>query len=339
MSITTEIQRINGGKQDIRTLASKKNVNIPSTALIDSYASVLGAQWPDCTFNVNYDGDKIRGKTMKWNQVLGLTHPLTQTLSGVSIVNNGNGTWEFNGTATSSGTQNTGLTKNQQNHKYLMVIEQPNDFITYSSQNFGQTKSSIVITNTSANSSWYYIISFDGGVTFDHYKIALRIVDLTDMFGSGKEPITASEATASFAVRYALDHNVYDLGSLAYSFYKGTKLGEYDYIDTTNNKLVLGGAEVDISQMSLTRFLFGSNYLFYGTNNDQETNTTNVISADYQTAADITDIPDMSVTGNGGTGNNLWFRDDSCTTVEQFKTKNAGKKVYFKLATPVEIAL
>ncbi len=70
MSITTEIQRINGGKNAIRTLASKKNVNIPSTALIDSYASVLGTQWPDCTFNVNYDGDKIRGKTMRWNQLV-----------------------------------------------------------------------------------------------------------------------------------------------------------------------------------------------------------------------------------------------------------------------------
>ncbi len=363
MSVTTEIQRINGGKNAIRALASQKNVNIPSTALIDSYASILGAQWPDCTFNVNYDGDKIRGKTMKWNQLVKnslLKNNSEWTPSG-SVIEINDGVLSSTATGRYGGAVQTFNPSLYKKHKLLFVcegkIEQGDDDIHFGvCFNDGVSQADIpmptqanewqtlcVIRQISENSTSSFVTPIaklqdnrDSGWT----KRYMRFPFVFDLTNHNLEDITStSDPRIPFLIQWAKDHPAYDTGSLVYSFYKGTKLGEYDYIDTTNNKLVLGGAEVDISQMSLTRSLFGSNYLFYGTNNDQETNTINVISADYQSAADITDIPDMSVTGNGGTGKTLWFRDDSCTTVEQFKTKNADKKVYFKLATPTEIDL
>lgn len=341
MSITTEIQRINSGKQAIRTLASQKNVNIPSTALIDSYASVLGAQWPDCTFNVNYDGDKIRGKTMKWNQNINV---VPKTIAGLTVTYV-NGKIKLNGTATAEYPEIGRKYNAIQGHKYLVYSEHSSGNVEgsfrlnlYNSLRLTPAIGTISLETSFASAEQpLATVCTPNVTTLQDYEFVCFVIDLTK--NDLGDITSTSDPRASFLIQYAKDHPDYDTGSLVYSFYKGTKLGEYDYIDTANNKLVLGGAEVDISQMSLTRFLFGSNYLFYGTNNDQETNTTNVISADYQTAANITDIPDMSVTGNGGTGKTLWFRDDSCTTVEQFKAKNAGKKVYFKLATPTEIDL
>lgn len=334
MSITTEILRIKGGKSDIRTLAVKKNMGtIPTTARIDDYAQYLNEHFPNFTYGVTYDGTKIRGKTEKWNQlcngrdivvtVLGVKY----TISNNKIIRTGTATGSGGRTSFSTVYRLLGL---KEGHKYL------NPYGFHINMLGNVTQEQIFTSNITGE------VSFGNNViqgqTYND-TFYLTIIDLTDIFRAGNEPTSIDDERSQKLIAYAKDHPEYDTGSLAYSFYKGTKLGEYDYIDTANTKLVLGGAEVDISQMSLTRFLFGSNYLFYGTNNDQETNTTNIISADYQTVASISDIPDMSVTGNGGTGKNLWFRDDSCTTVEQFKTKNAGKKIYYKLATPIEIDL
>lgn len=355
MSITTEILRIKGGKSDIRTLAVQKNMGtIPTTARIDDYAQYLNEHFPNFTHGVTYDGTKIRGKTEKWNQLL------------TSVERLSNGTTYINCifTIPLDGTNNFRISANSAennklltNHKYLILYDYisgtlDGDGSSVSIQLYGSDVSSstslftgvlqsnaVIINYQRDSSTFYFRFRNTTGITSSDLKFMLSLIDLTDIFRAGNEPTSIDDERLQKLIAYAKDHPEYDTGSLAYSFYKGTKLGEYDYIDTANTKLVLGGAEVDISQMSLTRFLFGSNYLFYGTNNDQETNTTNIISADYQTVASISDIPDMSVTGNGGTGKNLWFRDDSCTTVEQFKTKNAGKKVYYKLATPIEIDL
>lgn len=339
MSITTEILRIKGGKSDIRTMIRQKNIEIPSSLRIDEYANYIGQKWPNLTLGVSYDGTKIRGSIKKWNQFINKVNLRpSETIGGITFTNNGDGSITISGTATGNVQRIVGVAYLQVGHR-ILLIDNTNDLNTLNkhwfSGNGDSAYSNLGTVSNAYNNIQFYISS---GMSVN-LRVFFKIVDLTDIFGSGNEPENVNSPEIADVVEYAKNNPEYSAGGLRYSYYKGIKLGSYDYIDTADNILHIGGAETDLGSLTYNRFIYGSSYLFFAANPLQKHNTENYICPIYETYKSIFNIPDKRITGTGGSGNSIWIRDDSYTDVNLLKQSLNGIPLYYELATPIEIDL
>lgn len=360
MSITTEIQRINGGKNAIRTLANQKNVNIPFTALIGSYASVLRDEWPDVTFGIRYDGAKIRGTTRNWNQLIKngnfQSSQYWNASNATRTIQNGECTIVPSSEFGQIYQNQTGLIKS--GHYYLIEIEAK---YVSGAVGIGVSSSSILLMATNQLTSNYRIyrvitlatsdsdlpiIIYNSTSTNSFAVKSFMITDLTKSYGSGKEPTDVESPEALDIANYGRLRCYYDEGSLRYGFYKGTKLGEYDYIDTSSNLLHIGGEIVDLGTID---YNYDARGFFYSKGNFADATVIssgtipNIVCLKYGKVVSVniliaSSVDCISYYTYQGT-NYLHIRDSAFDDRIAFKQAMSGVKLYYELATPIEIPL
>lgn len=152
----------------------------------------------------------IRGKTIVWNQLLNKTRlAYGQTFNGITVVNNGDGTFTLSGT--SNGFYQYVLLgynmSTESSHKYLLTgcpsggswgetwaLSGTNTAAT------SDTGNGVIITGVSSLSPIMYVWAKAGEVTDLVFKP--QLFDLTFMFGAGNEPATATEFRAMFPKGY-----------------------------------------------------------------------------------------------------------------------------------------
>lgn len=160
----------------------------------------------------------IRGKTIVWNQLLNKTQlAYGQTFNGITVVNNGDGTFTLSGT--SNGFYQYVLLgynlSTESSHKYLLTgcpsggswgmtwaLSGTNTAAT------SDTGNGVIITGVSSLSPIMYVWAKAGEVTDLVFKP--QLFDLTFMFGAGNEPATVAE----FRKMFPKDIYEYNAGEL-----------------------------------------------------------------------------------------------------------------------------
>lgn len=193
------------------------------------------------------DGSKMRlgalyGKCVAWNQLVNIaTNSQTQTINGVTITDNRDGSYTINGTATAEITASLGSPfQGIANHVYLLKgCPSGGSASTYRllegySYRLGDTgNGSINSLLSSGNAS--IIVNIKSGTVCNNLVFWPQFFDLTLSYGSGNEPTTV----AQFVENYPEIHYPFDAGSIKGSavtkiISKGKNLFD-------NNELTYGG--------------------------------------------------------------------------------------------------
>lgn len=165
------------------------------------------------------DGSKMRlgalyGKCVAWNQMVDPTRT-TYTESGVTVTNNGDGSFTINGTA--SANVNVSFNMNSwekiqlvAGHKYLMKgnLSSSNPIMLCAGHSDAGAGAIWTNANTESNKSVYATIT--SGLTVSNIKYRPQIFDLTLIYGAGNEPTTVAQFEADFPEAYY----AYDAGSI-----------------------------------------------------------------------------------------------------------------------------
>ena len=168
----------------------------------------------------------VKGKTIIWNQLF--TNSVTSS-NGVTILQNQDGTMTLNGTTNKTYINFTNLSDAMnQVHKYLLCLKILNnpDSVSFA---YGWLNRSGMRTNIISNGESYTICNqtetiaqgekgnglsgFTAGAVFNNVKIAVMVMDLTQMFGAGNEPATSEEFREMFPDDY-YPYNAGDLKSI-----------------------------------------------------------------------------------------------------------------------------
>lgn len=157
----------------------------------------------------------VKGKTIVWNQLF--TNSATSS-NGVNISQNQDGTMTLNGTANVSWINFTNLSDAMnQVHKYLLCLKILNnpDNVPF---HYGWLNRDWMRTDIISNGENCTIVDqtetltqrgksnglsgFTAGTVFNNVKVAVMVMDLTQMFGVGNEPATPEEFRAMFPDYY-----------------------------------------------------------------------------------------------------------------------------------------
>ena len=165
----------------------------------------------------------IKGKAIVWNQLF--TNSVISS-NGVTISNNQDRTITLNGTANKSYIDFTPLSDAMnQVHKYLLclkILNNPDNISFFygwpnrSGMRTGiiSTGESCVVCNQTTSLTQLGrgngLSGFAVGTVFNNVKIAVMVMDLTQMFGAGNEPSTPEEFRAMFPA----DYYPYNVGEL-----------------------------------------------------------------------------------------------------------------------------
>ena len=176
-----------------------------------------GGANPEKGWLTSYKRKLYMGRTIEWNQLF--VNSVTSS-NGVTILNNQDGTMTLNGTANKIYINFTDLSDAMnQVHKYLLclkILNNPDNVsFRYSWLNRGLemrtdailTGESCVVCNQTESLTQSGIrtgvTGFEAGTVFNNVKIAVMVMDLTQMFGAGNEPATPEEFWSYF------DHKLY----------------------------------------------------------------------------------------------------------------------------------
>ena len=134
------------------------------------------------------------------------TYSSTQTKSGITATNNGDGSWTINGTATKSDYINFSdyqITSIVGGHKILICGNKEN-----SNFGMGLLNQSIIDTGTGAigifnqNAEKYWGIAWESGAVINNVTIYPQLFDLTAMYGAGNEPKTLADFRKDYSESY-----------------------------------------------------------------------------------------------------------------------------------------
>lgn len=156
---------------------------------------------------------RVQGQSLVWNQVLTNLRS-TGTTRGVTFSNNGDGTFNLNGTATGGNSQQQISTKQVLTDGHIYLVK--GSPVGYSmstyrlqllTQNYNYKKSDNIADGyrftfslaTDINIAIYLWVN--NGINVDGIVIKPQVFDLTMMFGSGNEP-TAAEFEAMFPLDF-----------------------------------------------------------------------------------------------------------------------------------------
>ena len=162
----------------------------------------------------SYKRKLYMGRTIEWNQLF--ANSVTSS-NGVTISNNQDGTMTLNGTASNIyiGFTNLSDAMNQV-HKYLLclkILNNPDNVsIRYGWLNRSgirtdpiSTGESCVIYNQTTSQTQLPrgngLTGFAAGTVFNNVKVAVMVMDLTQMFGAGNEPSTPEEFWSYFGYK------------------------------------------------------------------------------------------------------------------------------------------
>ena len=164
----------------------------------------------------SYKRKLYMGRTIEWNQLF--VNSVTSS-NGVTISNNQDGTMTLNGTANQTYINFTNLSDAMnQVHKYLLYFKVLNNLdnvsLYYGWLNRSGIRTDAILTGESCviyNQTTSQtqlprgtgLAGFAAGTVFNNVKIAVMVMDLTQMFGAGNEPATPEEFWSYF------DHKLY----------------------------------------------------------------------------------------------------------------------------------
>lgn len=164
----------------------------------------------------SYKRKLYMGRNIEWNQLF--TNSAISS-NGVTISNNQDGTMTLNGTANRTYINFTPLSNAMnQVHKYLLylkILNNPDNVSFYYGYLNRYRMQTDVISNgescTICNQTETLtqaekgngLAGFAAGTVFNNVKIAVMVMDLTQMFGAGNEPATPAEFWTYF------NHKVY----------------------------------------------------------------------------------------------------------------------------------
>lgn len=165
---------------------------------------------------VSYKRKLYMGRNIEWNQLF--TNSATSS-NGVTILQEQDGTMTLNGTVNKSYINFTNLSDAMnQVHKYLLCLKILNNpgnvsfYYSWLNRNSMRTGSistgeSCVVCNQTTSLAQLGrgngLTGFAAGTVFNNVKIAVMVMDLTQMFGAGNEPTTPEEFWTYF------DHKLY----------------------------------------------------------------------------------------------------------------------------------
>lgn len=200
--------------------------------------------------------DKLVGGTVRWNQLIPTSGPNigTYTKYGITFVRTSDGKCVANGTTTANGHALSYSVKNVKGHKYLIFTNSNQNIAVYlSSQSYGQDVDlrGKIITNNSANTTWYYTIFLGVGVGVEITNLVMypEIFDLTAMFGTtianyiaNLETANAGAGVAFFKKLFPKFHYSYNAGTLlSVKALSHDMVGFNAYNNTTGQAKVVGG--------------------------------------------------------------------------------------------------
>lgn len=140
--------------------------------------------------------DKVKGNSVVWNQLWQKKWVPTATQSGITLTNNGDGSYTANGTANGDIDFYDFIIPVIGGHKYLLKgCPQGGGTNTYSFRlsGIGYDYGEGVIGTNSQTNNTAYEFHFTNGVTCSNLVFRPQIIDLTQMFGAGNEPTTYEE--------------------------------------------------------------------------------------------------------------------------------------------------
>ena len=192
--------------------------------------------------------ERIEGNSVVWNQML-KNDDISNTINGLTITNNGDGSWTANGTPSAD----VWLVIDQHpfasvvGHKYLLYGcpkgGSVGTYCLYEAQgrlSAEEGNGSISAVNSTELRPYILVRS---GVVCNNLVFRPRVVDLTKMFGAGYEPLTLEEFYQR--IPSGVDLNAYNEGEIVDCKVQGIKsVGfnawdeqwELGYIDTTTGK-------------------------------------------------------------------------------------------------------
>lgn len=221
------------------TSFSAPNTLTQNGPLSVTYYAEGGAN-PEKGLLTSYKRKIYMGRSIEWNQLLDKSKfRATETIAGVTVKNNGDGTYTLNGTYTSSGTNwftvyndsDLSIAKRLYGHKVLYgfmlstnsELEIKSYGMSYEINGYSSNgtsfhnNNSCVISQTlnkvspsDITQSIFYIVltaPSSGTAVYKNLIIRPQLFDLTQMFGAGNEPSTPEEFWSYF------DHKIYPYNS------------------------------------------------------------------------------------------------------------------------------
>lgn len=172
---------------------------------------------------------RIEGKTTKMVQLLDKsTYYNTQTISGITATNNGDGSWTINGTATAGSFINFSPELSLDNgHKVLLTGNKTNSAFTLELLNQGIIdRGNGAIGNIKADSGKTFGIAWESGAVINNVTITPQLFDLTAM--NREDTTTVEQFKAEFPDLYPYENgNIYPAKISGVRFYENQdKSGE-----------------------------------------------------------------------------------------------------------------
>lgn len=206
--------------QSLPTYRGFNSFSIPNTLTQNGPLSVTyyaeGGANPESGWLTSYKRKLYMGRTIEWNQLF--TNSVTSS-NGVTISQNQDGTMTLNGTANRSYINFTNLSDAMnQVHKYLLCLKilnnSDNVLLYYGWLNRYEMRTDSISNGESCTicnqtetltqgEKGNGLSGFATGTVFNNIKIAVMVMDLTQMFGAGNEPATPAEFWSYF------DHKLY----------------------------------------------------------------------------------------------------------------------------------
>ena len=217
---TTVRTAISPALQSLPTYRGFNSFSVPNSLTQNGPLSVTyyaeGGANPERGWLTSYKRKLYMGRNIEWNQLF--TNSVTSS-NGVTISQNQDGTMALNGTVNKSYINFTNLSDAMnQAHKYLLclkILNNPDSIsFAYGWLNRNGMRTSIISNGESCTicnqtepltqlKRGSGLSGFTAGTVFNSVKIAVMVMDLTQMFGAGNEPATPAEFWSYF------DHKLY----------------------------------------------------------------------------------------------------------------------------------
>ena len=211
--ITPPLQALSTSK-DFTSFSAPNSLTQNGPLSVTYYAE--GGESPEKGWLTSYKRKLYMGRNIEWNQLF--TNSATSS-NGVTISNNQDGTMTLDGTANKTYINFTNLSDAMnQVHKYLLYFKVLNNLdnvsLYYGWLNRDGMRTGIISNGESCTicnqtetlaqgAKGNGLSGFAAGTVFNNVKIAVMVMDLTQMFGAGNEPTTPEEFWSYF------DHKLY----------------------------------------------------------------------------------------------------------------------------------
>lgn len=334
-----------------------------------SYEYLLNSLVPTTIDNKNVKNKakiiKLYGNGCVVNQLISPAIA-TQTLNGLTLTNNDDGSLTISGTATADTNFYIGGATIQANHVYLLFGcasgGSSSTYALYCTGNMEDIGLGKIYKFTSAQTPSLRI-TIKNGTTINNLVFKPQLIDLSHSYGLGNEPTLLTDNRIQA---------ILNRGSISYNTgeYVGTDISEITSKDSNNVSLAtipfkaqLNGAinSHDTLEITSSAYVFEKNIdrvdlgtLNYGYNSSslffQALNfsgfktfswneTANILCGNYTTAT--SDDVELGTKGDLviGLSSSLKIRDTQYTNATDFKTAMSGVYLYYQLATPQTISI